>query len=99
MAIDLNGINPSKLNPQKGRAEREQNVTDARERRADGAQDDVQISREAQNVERLAAQVRDAESFDQQRVQEITQAIREGRYPVDSQRVAEKFLELESQLY
>lgn len=100
MAIDISGVNPNKLNQPANRAERNaENRARQAEKSAESRQEEVRISEDAQAIERLAREVRSAESFDEQRVKDITQAISEGRYPVDNQRVAEKFLELESQLY
>jgi len=60
--------------------------------------DSVQISADANSVRNLANKLEQQESFDEVRVAEIRQAISEGNYPIDNQRLAENFLALESQL-
>ena len=96
MAIDLNGINVTKLKTQADRAE----TTNRGESSKPGAnpREGVELSANSNVLTRLEQQVRASESFDEQRVAEISQAISEGQYPVDSHRIAQKFLELESQL-
>ncbi len=103
MAIEITNITASRLRQQAQQAERaqEQQSDDARNRRADAAgsgADKVEISPDAKAIERLEARVAESDSFDQRRVDEITRAISEGRYPIDQDRIAEKFLELEDQL-
>ena len=95
MAIDINGINVSKFNERAQAAEKRER-SQAAERAESQDRNEVELSSEA-NV--LRDQVRSAEAFDQERVAAITRAIEQGEYPVNAARVAEKFLELESQLY
>ena len=97
MAIDLNGINITKLNPQAERTEQQARESTQSEQRA--PRDRVELSRDAHSLERLEKEIKASESFDQGKVEAISRAISEGNYPVNSQRIAEKFLELESQLY
>lgn len=61
-------------------------------------QDQVTLSTEARALKRLEAQVAGADSFDGDRVEQIRAAIAEGRYHVDAERLADKFLELENLL-
>ena len=61
-------------------------------------EDSVELSRDADTVDRLAQRLERQESFDQARVERIKQAIEQGEYPVDDERLASKFLELESQI-
>ena len=60
--------------------------------------DSVEISRDAHSLRQLQSRIQNLDSFDQERVNSIKQAIQNGEYPVDSNRLAEKFLDLESQL-
>lgn len=109
MAIDLNGINITKLKPNAERSDqlaaearesnRSQQAKDARQTRAEREADQVKLSQNANALDRLEDEIRAADTFDEQRVAAISQAISEGRYPVNSERIAQKFLELESQLY
>ncbi len=57
----------------------------------------VQLSREAQQLQKISEKLRDQPSINKERVAQLKQAIAEGSYQVDSQRVASKLLNFESQ--
>lgn len=61
--------------------------------------DTVALTAEAKTLQQLGKEVASqTEYFDQQRVDSIKQSIAEGQYAVDSQRVADKFMETEQLL-
>ncbi|MES2819780.1 MAG: flagellar biosynthesis anti-sigma factor FlgM [Pseudomonadota bacterium] len=57
----------------------------------------VQFSREAQQLQTASDKLRGLPTVDKERVAQLKQAIAEGSYKVDSQRVAGKLLNFESQ--
>ncbi|PTS83754.1 flagellar biosynthesis anti-sigma factor FlgM [Pseudomonas sp. HMWF032] len=57
----------------------------------------VQLSREAQQLQKASEKLRDQPSVNKERVAQLKQAIESGSYQVDSQRVASKLLNFESQ--
>ena len=104
MAIDINtGLGP--LTQGGRRAQEHANVagsgSTSRAKHGDSesnADDSVSISNDAATLRNIQSQLESQDSFDEARVNEIKQAISEGRYPIDNRRLAEKFLQLESQL-
>ncbi|TFZ17671.1 flagellar biosynthesis anti-sigma factor FlgM [Stutzerimonas stutzeri] len=59
--------------------------------------DTVQLSPEAQRLQQAADKLNEQSAVDQERVAKLRQAIADGSYQVDSQRVATKLLAFETQ--
>ena len=59
--------------------------------------DTVQLSPEAQRLQHAADKLNEQPAVDQERVEKLKQAIADGSYQVDSQRVASKLLAFETQ--
>ena len=57
----------------------------------------VQLSREAQQLQKISEKLRDQPTVNKERVAQLKQAIAEGSYQIDSQQVASKLLNFESQ--
>lgn len=57
----------------------------------------VHLSQEAQQLQRISDTLREQPAVDKSRVAELKQAIADGSYQVDSNRVASKLLNLEAQ--
>jgi negative regulator of flagellin synthesis FlgM len=78
-----------------GRAAGNRGADEARQNRQS---DEVRLSAQAQQLRDIESQVVEQEAFDSKRVEEIRAAIAEGRYHVDPERLAERFLKLENAL-
>lgn len=65
---------------------------------ADSTEKNVQLSSQAQTIERLEAKITTSEGVDSAKVEQIKQQIAEGSYEVDSQRLAENILNQDSLL-
>lgn len=57
----------------------------------------VQLSREAQQLQQVSEKLRDQPTVNKERVAQLKQAIEDGSYQVDTQRIASKLLNFESQ--
>ena len=57
----------------------------------------VQLSKDAQQLQKVSEKLRDQPAVDKERVAQLKQAIENGSYQIDSMRVAGKLLNLESQ--
>jgi negative regulator of flagellin synthesis FlgM len=57
----------------------------------------VQLSREAQQLQKINEKLSNQPSVNKERVAQLKQAIAEGSYQIDSQQVASKLLNFESQ--
>ena len=104
MAIEFNNNSLGPLSQSGGKAAQQTAADDAAKARAQAkardarAEDSVEISADANSLRAMQARLERQESFDEARVAEIKQAIADGQYPIDNQRLAEKFLQLESTL-
>jgi len=63
-----------------------------------GVEKNVQLSAQAQTIERLEAKIVAADGIDKSKVEQIKQQIANGSYEVNSHRVAEKMLDQEALL-
>ncbi|EMD99818.1 MULTISPECIES: flagellar biosynthesis anti-sigma factor FlgM [Stutzerimonas stutzeri subgroup] len=106
MVIDFNRPN-SPLNAPNGRSSVQGNertsgtqqgpASEAPKADSVNTSDTVQLSPEAQRLQQATDKLNEQPAVDQERVAKLKQAIAEGSYQVDSQRVASKLLAFESQ--
>ena len=99
MAIDINNVNASKQVSQEFAQRLTREARAEKQQTADRADERVELQLDAKRAEQLQEKINASEAFDAQRVREIADAIANGNYPVNSERIAAKFLELEAQLY
>lgn len=109
MVIDFNRPNGAAPTPSSGRSNSVQNAdrTTAPQAPSTGSEkitsnasasgENVQLSPEAQRLQQATEKMNQQPSVDSERVAAIKQAIADGSYQVDSQRVASKLLAFENQ--
>ncbi|MCR9278804.1 MAG: flagellar biosynthesis anti-sigma factor FlgM [Pseudomonadaceae bacterium] len=97
--MDINNIGSNQI---RERAIREPGSESAKssqpDSQASGTRVEVDLSGDASRLTRLEAEVRDLPEVDKSRVEAIRAQIAEGRYHVDPERLAEKFISLEREL-
>lgn len=108
MVIDINRLNNATAATANGRTGNTQTASrsDAESIRqtpptatptpANKAGESVQLSTDAQQLQKATNKLSDLPSVDKERVARLKQAISDGSYAVDSQRVASKLLDFES---
>lgn len=109
MVIDFNRPNGAATPPASGRSSNVQNTERnapaaaapsadaAKASTVSGAGESVQLSPEAQRLQQASEKLGEQPAVDQERVAKLRQAIADGSYQVDSQRVAAKLLAFETQ--
>jgi negative regulator of flagellin synthesis FlgM len=106
--MDVNNLNSNSPLDRRPRDADLQQTRDGAGRAGEGSQadearqsrsaDEVRLSAQALQLRDIESQVAELDAFDQTRVDEIKAAISEGRYHVDPERLAERFLDLEKEL-
>ena len=106
MVIDFSRLNSSPslatarsgANKETGDAGQSAPVTTAAQQpSASQSGESVHLSNEAQQLQKVTDKLRDQPAVDKARVAELKQAIADGSYKVDSNRVASKLLNFEAQ--
>lgn len=100
MAIDINNIGATQIRDKalrEGARESAKGVEQATSNDNRGRVE-VDLSGDAERLSRLEAEVKSLPDIDEARVESIRSQIAEGRYHVDPDRLAEKFIALESEL-
>ena len=103
MAIDINNrlgllTQNGGKSPEQVRADESSRSAEQTRTRDAGGENSVRISDDAASLRAMEAKLERQQSFDESRVNAIRDAIAKGEYPIDNQRLAEKFLQLESKL-
>ena len=101
MAIDLNNLGntppPSRDSASTQTRGERGTRADANQAERQRTEQEVRLSDEAQALRREQARASAEEApFDDAKVRQLQQAISEGNYPIDTQRLAQKFIELEN---
>ncbi len=107
MAIDFNGVNNNALNPQKQsvRERSDSTATNAENRRESPSEAEksqsasVTLSRDAQSIQSAEDALRDQPSVDDNKVEQIRQALNDGSFQVDPDQLAQKMLEIDDGIF
>ncbi len=99
MAININGINPPQSSHARGKDKvqgtpNESPASSGVSAKVDGT-DQVELSRQAKTLQELEAKLAGYPEVNQQKVQILRKALREGTYQVDPARLAAKIVKYE----
>lgn len=103
MSVEINNANLNPPKPSDGKASPSGSATQPQSG-SDGhkpttpAADSVEISSGVHKLHETTQRLAAEDSFDAERVESIRSAIEQGHYPIDAERLASKFMELETQL-
>lgn len=99
MSIDINGISSTKMPAPTDDSKLKQNVepqTSNTESGKSSTADTVSLSENAVQLGKIDNSVINAPVVDTQRVEQVKQAISDGTYKVDAEKVADKLMQFES---
>ncbi len=99
MSIDINGISPPALHGLKDESQLKQAVESTPAKLETGRSstaDTISLSDNAVQLGKLNNSVVNAPVVDTQRVEQVKQAISDGSYKLDAERVADKLMQFES---
>ncbi|MAL98316.1 MAG: flagellar biosynthesis anti-sigma factor FlgM [Alteromonadaceae bacterium] len=105
MPVNFNGVNNNSVSPQRpGTTERSSDAasasrTDTASSPAASARDSVSLSARAEAMKQAEQQLRDQPEIDDARVAEIRQALADGTYKVDAEKLAQKMLEMDKGIF
>ena len=108
MAIDFNGANNNALNPQKGGVRQRDNAQPETPRNpqqseagsreaAQGTR--VNLSPDAQNIKAAEKALQEQPDIDDERVAELRDALENGSFSVDAEKLAQKMLDVDQSIF
>lgn len=109
MAIDFNGVNNNTLNPQQKDGARQKANADTRSQtppqsgeaaKQSAAQDTrVNLSPDAQNIKAAEQALQQQPDIDDAKVAELREALENGSFSVDAEKLAQKMLEVDQSIF
>jgi len=96
---EINGINPNQISSiEPSSLEQTEKVADLKQTTAI-AQDSIQLSTEAQNLQRIEQQILEIPEIDMTRVNTFKDRIEQGQYEVNANTLADKMMAFEENLF
>lgn len=106
MTVDFNGIGSGQVNTQKTGSGKAQGNTqssqqaDARQAQTTSARDDnVSLSSEARDLKQLEQSLDSYPEMDDQRIEQIRNALADGSYRIDADKLAQKMLDMDNSIF
>ena len=107
MSVDFNGIGHSQVNTRKPATDKadgsQMKQPEAAGKAPAGSRpsqgEDVSLSRQAKDLKQLEQQLRDYPDVDDERIEKIRQALADGSYKIDAEKLAQKMLEMDESIF
>ncbi|GAA3585796.1 MULTISPECIES: flagellar biosynthesis anti-sigma factor FlgM [Marinobacter] len=106
MSVDFNGIGPGQVNTQKTTADKTGSApkqpatpTEQAQQTQNARGESVKLSSQAKDLKQVEQRLSDYPEVDDERIEQIRNALADGSYKVDAQKLAQKMLDMDKSIF
>ncbi|WP_144395146.1 flagellar biosynthesis anti-sigma factor FlgM [Pleionea sediminis] len=96
MVIDVKNVGSSKVTTTTTKSKKSEKTSDSDVNTTETSEDSVELTGKASQIQSLIKQMMAAPAVDRSRVDPVKEKIEEGRYEIETERVANKMLDFEA---